>query len=226
MRKILLGTASALALSLVATSAMASGNDFWGQHYSRNNTDNTAVALGAQLNSVENDGSIVIGSQAETHATASSHKKSESEYSYGKKERESSESTHATYDHNDEGRVFNSNSIEGSFTGATGLINVNQNNGNNVSQDAQNTVAAIIGCDCSSNRGSSDNDAVAIGVQASYVSNEGRAKIVVDVATQSSEIKGSFNGATGLMNVNQNNGNNVSQKSQNTFAAIIGGSKH
>ncbi|MFO0995847.1 MAG: hypothetical protein U1F33_04120 [Alphaproteobacteria bacterium] len=226
MKKILLGTVSALALSFVATSAMASGNDFWGYGYGKHTTDNTAVALGAQLNTVENSGSIVIGSQAETHKTSESSKETYYghvvEYSHG-----------STYDHNDEGRVFNSNSVEGSFNHATGLMNVNQNNGNNVSQDAQNTVAAIIGCDCSSKSGG-DNTAVAAGLQLSYVANGSGerewdgygAQIIVDVATQSNLVKGSFNGATGLMNVNQNNGNNVSQKSQNTVAAIIGGKSH
>ncbi|MFO0995846.1 MAG: hypothetical protein U1F33_04115 [Alphaproteobacteria bacterium] len=216
MRKILLGTASALALSFVATSAMASGNDFWGYGYGKHATDNTAVALGAQINTVENDGSIVIGSQAETHKTSSSSKETYYGYVIGYEKS-------STYDHNDEGRVFNSNSIDGSFGGATGLINVNQNNGNNVSQDAQNTVAAIIGCDCSSKSGG-DNTAVAAGLQMSYVSAGYGSNIVVDVATQSNDVKGSFNQATGLINVNQNNGNNVSQKSQNTVAAIIGGS--
>jgi len=216
MKKILLGTASALALGLFATSAMASGNDFWGHSYGRSTTDNTAVAVGVQLNSVENDGDIVIGSQAETHKS-----KNSGYDGYGWYSRSS------TYDHNDEGKVFNSNTIGNSFNGSAGLVNVNQNNGNNVSQDAQNTVAAILGCDCGDGAGNShgssdtDNVAVAVGLQASYVSNGYKGDIIVDVADQSNTVRGSFNGSAGLFNVNQNNGNNVSQKAQNTVAAII-----
>jgi hypothetical protein len=216
MRKILLGTASALALGLFATSAMASGGEyFWNYGYGKSSTDNTAVAVGVQLNAVENDGDITIGSQSEQHTKDGA---SWSHY-HGFKSFKSSDS-------NGEGKVFNSNTIDGSFGGA-GLVNVNQNNGNNVSQDAQNTVAAILGCDCGdgvgNSHGSSDTDnvAVAVGLQASWVSNGYKADIVVDVADQSNTIKGSFVGFTGLVNVNQNNGNNVSQKAQNTVAAII-----
>jgi hypothetical protein len=245
MRKILLGTASALALGLFATAAMAGQDEFWGHNYGNNSsTDNTAVAVGAQINSVTNDGDIVIGSQAETHSkavAASSKDDGKDHHNGGGYESysqgggyggggSSSSFFFASYDHNDQGLVTNSNKIDDSFGGATGLINVNQNNGNNVSQDAQNTVAAILGCDCGdsvgghrgSNGGSdTDNVAVAVGLQASYVANGDWAKIVVDVADQSNLIKGSFNNATGLINVNQNNGNNVSQKAQNTVAAII-----
>jgi hypothetical protein len=222
MRNILLGTASALALGLFATSAMA-GYDWYG--YGKSTTDNTAVAVGVQLNAVENSGKIVIGSQAEEHSKS----EESSSSSKGLTTSSASASASASHDANAQGLVTNSNGIEDSFKNSAGLINVNQNNGNNVSQDAQNTVAAILGCDCGNGvgRGGSDTDnvAVAVGLQASYVSNEGGyegyGQIIVDVATQSNNIKGSFNGAAGLINVNQNNGNNVSQKAQNTVAAII-----
>jgi len=223
MRKTLLASASALALGLFATSAMAGSDNYWNQNYGKNSTENTAVAVGVQINSVENDGSIRIGSQGGSSSESSS-ESTTGKWGYGS----SSSSSESESSLTNMGVVNNVNSIDGSFNSSTGLINVNQNNGNNVSQDAQNTVAAIINCDCSSgvghgkNADGSDNTAVAVGLQASYVSNGYGGDIVVDVANQGNSVHSSFNGSTGLINVNQNNGNNVSQKAQNTVAAIIG----
>jgi len=209
MKKILLGTASAVALSLLATSVMA------GDWYYRNDSDNNAVALGVQLNSVEMKGSTDRqGSQAEDRTSeykSGGGKKGYHGSSFWFHSSSSSENIH-------QGTFDNDNEINGSFNRAAGLFNVNQNNGNNVSQDAQNTVAAILNCDCDK---VDDNTAVAIGVQASYVSMN-YSTVIDDVGSNANLITGSFNNSAGLFNVNQNNGSNVSQKAQNTVAAIIG----
>lgn len=101
--------------------------------------------------------------------------------------------------------------------GGTGMINVQQNNGNNAGQQAANTVAAIVGCDCAG--GVEDNRMFAKTDQDGYVKNYG------DISVKGATLSNLATvGGTGLINVQQNNGNNVSQQAGNTLSAIIGGS--
>ncbi|HEX6978651.1 MAG TPA: hypothetical protein VF342_05080 [Alphaproteobacteria bacterium] len=105
---------------------------------------------------------------------------------------------------------------EGAFSNTTGLANVNQNNGAHAVSQNSMSLSAILGCECDDSllnitvAGAGNVGAVALGGTLSIAARNSNS-ISYDA----------FKGATGLFNVNQNNGAaSVSQNSM-SVAAII-----
>lgn len=106
------------------------------------------------------------------------------------------------------------NSIDGSFNGAKGVLDVQQNNGDhNVISDATSVIASVDTDQQAA--GEVDNEATADGAVIFVASF---ADAVVD---RGNEIKNSFNGAKGVGTVQQNNGNNNVVNSSTSVVASI-----
>jgi hypothetical protein len=118
------------------------------------------------------------------------------------------------------GDLQSHNSIDNVFTDAEGLFNLQQNTGENSLQQSSNTLAKILNCNCSS--GVVNLGAVSVGrqlasIQGNRVDFNGRF-----VNTASSNLISDLSSASGLVNVQQNTGNNSIQQSSNTVALIVG----
>lgn len=109
---------------------------------------------------------------------------------------------------------------EHAFDNAQGLFNVQQNAGQNSLQQADNTLGAILNCDC----GKGITGALALSAQVADVGrNEAEmhgAFVNIDASNRLTDH--AFDHATGLFNVSQNTGSNSMQQASNTVAAIVG----
>lgn len=189
MRALLLATAGVFAFG---GAAMANGNEYPRDHRNRSVVDHYAAALGVNLGLVEANRSTTRSGQA------------------------------------------NSVTMRGSFNSAArGVFNVNQNAGANSAQQNAVAVAYVEGCDCEvrlSPRSRGDGDANAVAANAGGVigntsENGGRGRGGYDSrdgggsgTRATAMMDGSFVGATGIAQVNQNAGANSLQQNATAVA--------
>ena len=107
------------------------------------------------------------------------------------------------------------NEINGSFNDAQGILNVQQNNGNNNVMGIANTVTANVE---NSGADSADDVNAHADANAYVVHNFAEADAFVD---RDNVLNNSFNDAAGLVNVQQNNGDNNAMNSSIAVAASL-----
>jgi hypothetical protein len=105
------------------------------------------------------------------------------------------------------------NSIAASFGGTNNAINILQNSGQNVVQNAQNVMARTVACECGA--------PIHAETMASQVSRVSMHDARIAGATGSNTLTGTFTGSGGMVNILQNTGNNVVQSAQNAMALIV-----
>lgn len=105
------------------------------------------------------------------------------------------------------------NGLASSFNGANGPVNSLQNSGDNAAQNAQNVLARV-----SAGGGGGPATADARGAQIARTSMQ---NAQFARAGGANAIAGSFNGASGMVNVLQNTGSNVVQNAQNSLAMVL-----
>jgi hypothetical protein len=119
--------------------------------------------------------------------------------------------------------------MSGSFGGgATGVFNVNQNAGANSAQQNAVAVAYVEGCDCEAGFRYGDGDANAIAVNAGRVVGNDSANGEYNRyhrgsgggTSATATLAGSFGGATGIAQVNQNAGANSLQQNATAVAYV------
>jgi hypothetical protein len=116
-----------------------------------------------------------------------------------------------------------------SFSGARGVMNVNQNAGANSGQQNAVAIAYIEGCNCEVTFKYGDGDANAVAANAGQVAGNGSANGGYsrhhhgrrdDGTSASASMTGSFGGATGIAQVNQNAGANSLQQNATAVAYV------
>lgn len=121
-------------------------------------------------------------------------------------------------------RQANSVRMGSSFGGARGVFNVNQNAGANSAQQNAVAVAYVEGCDCEAGFTYGDGDANAVAVNAGAVVGNRSANGVYSRyghgggTSATADLTGSFGGATGVAQVNQNAGANSLQQNATAIA--------
>lgn len=118
--------------------------------------------------------------------------------------------------------------MRGSFTGARGVANVNQNAGANSAQQNAVAIAYVEGCGCEVKYSYGDGDANAVAANAGRVVGNSSANGEYsrhhgrrghdDGTSASAAMAGSFGGATGIAQVNQNAGANSLQQNATAVA--------
>jgi len=115
----------------------------------------------------------------------------------------------------------NSVRMGGSFGSARGVFNVNQNAGANSAQQNAVAVAYVEGCDCEAGFKYGDGDSNAVAVNAGQVAYNGSANGSYRDhrgTSATASLTGSFGGATGVAQVNQNAGANSLQQNATAIA--------
>ena len=111
--------------------------------------------------------------------------------------------------------------MDRSFGGARGVFNVNQNAGANAAQQNAVAVAYVEGCDCRAGFTTGDGDANAVAANAGQVAYNGSANgsyRYTSGTSATASLTGSFGGATGVAQVNQNAGANSLQQNATAIA--------